>query len=401
MNPTISTAPRSLTNRPEALASRLYSDAACRWLVGVVSFRLPMKVQAVLLVSLFFTAEAPAGSEAVPLRFGIVGLTHDHARGFIPGVTVRHDIQLVGIAEPNVELARTYARNYHLSTNLFYGSLEEMLEKARPQAVGVFTSTFEHRRVVETCAARGVHVMMEKPLAVSMEHARAIETAAKKGGIQVVVNYETTWYPANQAAFELVHREKLVGDLRKIVVHDGHQGPKEIGCSSAFLEWLTDPVLNGGGALTDFGCYGADLITWLMDGERPSSVVAVTQHIKPQVYPKVEDEATIILTYPHAQGIIQASWNWPFNRKDMEIYGKTGYILVPEKDRLRVRTGGSEEKERNASPLAAPNNDPVSYLGAVVRGEIRPCWAFVPRSEPHRDGDSGRCTPFCPEPASE
>jgi len=298
-------------------------------------------------------------------------LTHDHARGFIPGVTARQDIQFVGIAEPNAELARTYARNYHLSTNLFYGSLEEMLEKARPQAVGVFTSTFEHRRVVETCAARGVHVMMEKPLAVGMEHARAIETAAKKGGIQVVVNYETTWYPANQAAFELVHREKLVGDLRKIVVHDGHQGPKEIGCSSAFLEWLTDPVLNGGGALTDFGCYGADLITWLMDGERPASVVAVTQQIKPQVYPKVEDEATIILTYPHAQGIIQASWNWPFNRKDMEIYGRTGYILVPERDRLRVRSSVSGEEERSASALTGPNTDPVSYLGAVVRGEIR------------------------------
>ena len=370
MNPTIPKAPRSLTNRPEALVSRLHLGAACRWFAGIVSVRHPLR--AVLLASLFCTAEAPARSEPAPLRFGIVGLTHDHARGFIPGVTARQDIQLVGIAEPNAELARTYARNYHLSTNLFYGSLEEMLEKARPQAVGIFTSTFEHRRVVETCAARGIHVMMEKPLAVSMEHARAMEAAAKRGGIQVVVNYKTTWYPANHAAFDLVNREKLVGDLRKIVVHDGHQGPKEIGVPAAFLEWLTDPVLNGGGALTDFGCYGAGLITWLMNGQRPTSVDAVTQHIKPQEYPKVEDEATIILSYPQAQGIIQASWNWPFNRKDMEIYGRTGYILAPERDRLRVRTSGSEEKERNASALAAPNNDPVSYLGAVVRGEIRP-----------------------------
>ena len=47
--------------------------------------------------------------------------------------------------------------------------------------------------------------MMEKPLAVSMEHARAMESAAKKGGIQLVVNYETTWYPANHAAYSLVH----------------------------------------------------------------------------------------------------------------------------------------------------------------------------------------------------
>lgn len=186
------------------------------------------------------------------------------------------------------------------------------------------------------------------------------------------MNYETTWYPANQAAFDLIHQQKLIGDLRKIIVHDGHQGPKEIGCSAAFLEWLSDPVLNGGGALTDFGCYGADLITWLMDGQRPTSVFAVTQQIKPQVYPKVDDEATVVLTYPHAQGIIQASWNWPFGRKDMEVYGQTGYILVPEKNLLRIRTGSAEEKDRHVSPLASPNNDPVSYLGAVMRGDIRP-----------------------------
>jgi len=204
-----------------------------------------------------------------------------------------------------------------------------------------------------------------------MEHARAIQAAARKGGIQVVVNYETTWYPANHAAYELIHGKNAIGALRKIVVHDGHQGPKEIGCSAAFLEWLTDPVLNGGGALTDFGCYGANLITWLME-ERPLSVLAVTQQIKPQVYPKVDDEATIVLTYPTAQGIIQASWNWPFGRKDMEIYGRTGYVLVPERDRLRVRTAKEPERETTASPLAAPNDDPLSYLAAVVRGEIRP-----------------------------
>ena len=268
-------------------------------------------------------------------------------------------------------LAR-YAKDYKLADRLFYTSLEAMLDQAKPQAVAAFTSTFDHRRVVEACAARGVHVMMEKPLAVSLEHARAIGGAAKQGAIQVVVNYETTWYPANHAAYALIHERNAIGELRKIVVHDGHQGPKEIGCSAAFLEWLTDPVLNGGGALTDFGCYGADLITWLMKGQRPSSVFAVTQQIKPQVYPKVDDEATIVLTYPQTQGIIQASWNWPFNRKDMEVYGRTGYVRVPEKNLLRVRSGNAGETNALVPALAAPNNDPLSYLAAVVRGDIRP-----------------------------
>jgi predicted dehydrogenase len=343
-----------------------------RGLFGSSSFLNVMKTQSYFLAALLWLGAATAWSEPTPIRFGIVGLAHDHARGFIPGVRSRQDVVLAGIAEPNQELARRYARDYHLDTNLFYASLEEMLDKAELKAVATFTSTFDHRRVVETCAARGIHVMMEKPLAVSMEHAQAIEAAAKKGGIQVVVNYETTWYPANHAAYALVHDQKVVGDLRKIVVHDGHSGPKEIGCSAAFLSWLTDPILNGGGALTDFGCYGADLITWLMNGQRPTSVFAVTQQIKPRVYPKVDDEATIVLTYPHGQGIIQASWNWPFNRKDMEVYGQTGYVLVPEKSRVRVRTGSAEEKETTVSALSAPNDDPLSYLGAVAREDIRP-----------------------------
>jgi predicted dehydrogenase len=101
-------------------------------------------------------------------------------------------------------------------------------------------------------------------------------------------------------------------------------------------------------------------------------VFAITQQIKPQVYPKVDDEATIVLSYPQAQGIIQASWNWPFNRKDMEIYGRTGYVLVPEKNLLRVRVADSGETETTISSLTAPNSDPLSYLGAVVRGDIRP-----------------------------
>ncbi len=333
---------------------------------------LLLYLQAVGIALILSLAGTKAWCEAAPVRFAIVGLVHDHARGFIPAAITRKDIELAAIVEPDQDLARRYARDYKLGNSLFYTNLEQMLEATKVQAVATFTSTFEHRRVVETCAARGVHVMMEKPLAVSMEHARAIQNAARRGRIEVLVNYETTWYPANQETFQLVHDQKAIGELRKLVVHDGHQGPKEIGCSADFLRWLTDPVLNGGGALTDFGCYGADLITWLLKGERPISVFAVTQQIKPQVYPKVDDEATIVLTYPHCQGIIQASWNWPFNRKDMEVYGQTGYVLAPEKSLLRVRTAGAAEKEITPQPLSVPNNDPLSYLAAVVRGDIRP-----------------------------
>jgi predicted dehydrogenase len=308
-----------------------------------------------------------------PVRIAIVGLVHDHVYGFLPMIPKNPDAQLVGIVETDVERCAAIAKRFNLDSNLFYPSLPALLAKTNVDAVATFTTTFDHQRVVEMCAPLHIDVMMEKPLAVNMDAARAIQSAAKSGGIQVIVNYETTWYPANQTAYKLADEEHAIGDLRKIVVHDGHRGPREIGCSETFLSWLTDPKLNGGGALPDFGCYGADLMTWLMRGERPTSVFAVTQHIKPDIYPKVEDEATIVVTYPKAQGIIQASWNWPIDRKDMEIYGQTGYILAPRRDLLRIRKIGGQESEMELQPppKSSPMRDQLAYLISVVRGETK------------------------------
>lgn len=309
---------------------------------------------------------------APPVRIAIIGLVHDHARGIIPKFAGRSDVQLVGIVEPNKELADRYAKEFHLDPALFFPTVDALVATTNVQAVALFTSTFDHRKAVEKCAPLGFTIMMEKPLATTLEDARAIAAAAKKAGVQIVVNYETTWYPSVQSAYAVIHEQHAIGDLRKMVVHDGHEGPKAIGCSPYFLDWLTDPVLNGGGVTMDFGCYGADLVTWLMEGRRPTSVFSVAQHFQPEVYPKVEDEATIVLTYPKAQAIIQASWNWPYDRKDMEIYGQKGALRLPNKDTLLMRQGRGPETAVQVPALKDPDNDSLSYLAAVVRGDIRP-----------------------------
>ncbi len=306
------------------------------------------------------------------MRLGLVGLEHGHVAGFLNKFPGHYDAALVGVAEPDPALAKKYSEKYKLDPALFYTSLEAMLDRAKPQAIVVFTDTFDHLRVVEACAARGIHVMMEKPLSVSLAQARAMEAAARRGKIQVLVNYETTWHRSNQAAIAFAAEPGALGPIRKMVAHDGHRGPKEIGVPPEFLAWLSDPARNGAGALFDFGCYGADLMTWLMHGARPLSVTAVTQHLKPDVYPKVDDEATIILTYPGAQGIIQASWNWPFDRKDLEIYGASGAIRTVGMDRVRRHRPGSEEEEVEAPPLDPRYDEPMAYLTAVVRGEVQP-----------------------------
>ncbi|MGB8063362.1 MAG: Gfo/Idh/MocA family oxidoreductase [Candidatus Sulfotelmatobacter sp.] len=301
-----------------------------------------------------------------PLRVGIVGLVHGHVHGFLERFRHSPEIEIVGVAEPDRQLLTAAAAKYGFDQALLFTDLEEMIAKVHPQAVLVYTNIFDHRRVVEICARHGVHVVMEKPLATTYEDALAIEKAAHAAKIHVLVNYETSWYRSNHAAYDLVHEGSL-GEIRKVVVHDGHQGPKEIGVEPEFFAWLTDPKLNGAGALFDFGCYGADLMTWLMNGERPQTVTAVTQQIKPQVYPRVDDEATVILTYPRAQAIIQASWNWPFDRKDMEVYGQTGYVITVKHDDILLRRKDDQQAQQLAAkPVPAPYDNELSYVRAVI-----------------------------------
>ncbi|MGS2727133.1 Gfo/Idh/MocA family protein [Psychroserpens sp. BH13MA-6] len=307
------------------------------------------------------------------LRVGVIGLTHTHVH-WIFGSEPRGDIEIVGIVEPNTELAQRYAEQYKFSMELVYDSIDEMLNKVKPEAVTAFGTIYEHLEVVEAAAPRGIHVMVEKPLAVSVEHAKKMQSLAEKHHIQLLTNYETTWYPTTHKAYELAKKEQKIGELRKIMVHDGHKGPKKIGVNEEFLEWLTDPIQNGGGAEVDFGCYGVNILTWFMDGKRPNSVTAIAQQLQPENNPKVNDESIILLQYDHTVAIIQGSWNWPIGRKDMEIYGVDGVIYADNRNDLRIRISegydGYDEERIKLKERKAPYDDPFALLAAVVRGDI-------------------------------
>lgn len=323
------------------------------------------------LSGLVFANPAAQAQDQPPLRVAIVGLVHDHVAGFLAQLPKHHEVQLVGIAEADPALVAKYEKRDALPQNLFFPTTEAMIAATHPQALLVYTSIADHRKAIETAANHGLSVMVEKPLTISLDDALAIRKIAREKHIQVLVNYETTWYTSNTAAYHDVESGKL-GPIRRVMVHDGHEGPKEIGVSPDFFKWLTDPEQNGAGALYDFGCYGVDLMTWLMHGQAPLTVTAVTNHDKPEIYPKVDDDSTIVLHYPQAQAVIQGSWVWPFSRKDMEVYGATGYVITVGPDGLRTRLPGEKtEQTSTADPLPADQASSLSYLVAVLRGQVK------------------------------
>jgi len=335
-----------------------------------------MKSRLFLLVLLLSPSSFAAPNR---MKVAIIGLAHGHVDGFLQtsaltpagGILNRPDVQLVAIVEPDRKLFNSYVERFHLNPNLYFSSIQEMAAQTHPQAALVFTATIDHRRVVEQCAALGIHVMMEKPLAFTYADALAIQTAAQHSHIHVLVDFETSWYPSNTDAFNLLQQNNL-GRIVKTVIRDGHAGPKLINVRPPFLTWLLDPKQNGDGALTDFGCYGPDLMTWLMHGEVPRSVTAVTKHLQPDLYPGMADEAEIILSYASAIAIVQASWNWPFSLKQMDVYGRTGFAKAIDSDQIEVRKAEEDQGRISKAPqLSAPFDDPLHYLAAILRGEIQ------------------------------
>ena len=306
-------------------------------------------------------------SSFAQIKVGVAGLSHDHVH-LLMHQYQKGQVIITGIAEADARLIARYKKSYHLPDSLFYPNLTAMLAKTHPDAVLGYNPVAEHIDVVEACAPKGIPVMVEKPLATTVAQAERMAALATKYHIPLLTNYETTWYDSNQQLYTLV-KSAAIGPVRKMIVHDGHEGPKEIGCSADFLNWLTDPVKNGGGAIVDFGCYGANLMTWMMDGKAPIAVTAVARHIKPTVYPKVDDDATILLEYPEATGIIEASWNWPFSIKDWEVFGKTGYLHALNPSVLQQR---QKDSYQPVEVPAAVYRDNITYLTAVLNGTIHP-----------------------------
>ncbi len=334
---------------------------------------MPLAIIILQVFMLLSTASASAqetrfSERSGPLRIALVGLVHGHAEGLLWNASNRDDIILVGIHEPDAALFDRFARKYGLDPALRFEDLAAMLDETRPEAVSVMTSIADHLEVVEACAPRGIHTLVEKPLAFATQDAERMAALAKQHGVLVLTNYETSWYASIREAKRLVDRGDF-SPVRRMVFRHGHRGPVEIGCAPEFLAWLTDPQENGGGAIVDFGCYGALLATWFMDGQRPISVVASASTLKPQRYPRVDDDATIVLTYPHATAVIQASWAWTHDNKEADLHTESGSIHAGKWDTLEVRSPDGEVEV--VSPPAKPGqlSDEWTYIRRVIRGE--------------------------------
>lgn len=302
-------------------------------------------------------------------KLAIVGLDHDHVWGLLKDLTEEPNAELVAIADGHPELVDRAKSKVPASVK-FYSDFVKMLDEMKPDGVIVTTENDRHLEILRECAKRHINYSTEKPMATTAADAREMERLANQAGIKVMVNYWNVWVAPTH---ELYHRVKdnQVGPLEKIIVQYGHQGPKEIGVSKYFADWLYDPVKNGGGAIMDFGCYGAEWAVWLKG--RPSRVSAVTQKLKVAQHNPVDDDATVILDYPDGQAIIEASWDWPYSMGQVEVFGPKGSLLATRNDLFfrsptdNVAKVGLQGERVALDPPPRVTSNPISYFVDCIR----------------------------------
>src|SRR5437660_4288235 len=308
-----------------------------------------------------------SSAQSATTRIAVIGLDHDHVWGLLKDIVNEPQAELVAIADPRPELIDK-AKSQVPTSVRFYSDYIQMLDEAKPEAVFVTTENDHHLAILRECAKRHIHFSTEKPMATNAADAREMERLADKAGIKLMVNYWNAWVAPSH---ELSHRVKAgdIGLVQRMIVQYGHQGPKEIGISKEFGDWLYDPAKNGGGAIMDFGCYGAEWALWLKG--RPSQVYATTRKLKTDQHNQVDDDATIMLDYPDATVTIEPSWDWPYSMDRVYVFGTKGSFLATHDD-LLFRSGGEsagglDGQAVKLAPTARDTSNPISYLIGRIR----------------------------------
>lgn len=302
------------------------------------------------------------------IRLGFVDGDHLHFGGLLQSALECHTADVVGMVIEDPELRSWFASRY--DGVAVFETAEELYETGRPAAIVTCADNLNAADVIADAAARGVHVMKEKPMAASLEVAERMATTAALHGIRLMINWPTNWSAANHHAKQLIDAGEI-GDVWQVHHRAGHGGPPATYLTGGPVGrigwgWLVDRERNGAGAAIDFCSYGAVLSRWIMG--QPGKVLAMGGRYSKEFF-TVEDNAVMILGYPRGHSICEATWTQPAIPVQIPpmIYGDKGAIAVTGQTELRVANAGGpgERSSREGRTVEVPAL-PAQFQSAVA-----------------------------------
>jgi predicted dehydrogenase len=256
------------------------------------------------------------------MKIGIMSVAHLHAEAYIGNLRAIPGVEFIGLADEDNARGQRYARQFNAP---LFPSYEALLD-ARPDGVLVCSENSKHRPLVEMAAAAGVHVLSEKPLATTLEDARAMMDACDRAGVKLMTAFPMRF----SAPLRDVKARLDAGDLGQVYCFNGtNQGelPKR------HRAWFVDPELAGGGAVLDHTVHLADIMRWYLDSE-VVEVYAQTNKIFHADEVEVETGGLLMLSF--ANGVfasIDCSWSKP---DYYPTWGGLTFEMVSERGAVRV-----------------------------------------------------------------
>ena len=289
-------------------------------------------------------------------RVGVVGMVHDHVWGLAKSFAACPQADLVAAADPNEPL-RSRIR-HEFGVQALYADWREMLDKEELSVALITTENSAAADVAEAAAPKGIHLIVEKPMAATLEQADRMLAAASSAGVQLLVNWATAWRPNTVKAVELV-AGGAIGQVFNVRVRMAHAGPRELGCSPYFYGWLYDAEKNGAGAFMDYCCYGAAFCRHLLG--MPNAVTAVAGRLVKDDIP-VDDNGILLMIYDKAFAAAEASWTQVPHYHDTVILGSEGTLITDGGRLLMATESAAEPKEVELPSMPAGQTNGPEYL---------------------------------------
>lgn len=298
---------------------------------------------------------------------GFIGAVHARAYTRVPGV------ELVGVADPVAEKAGALAKETGCRP---FRDYDELLKEGL-DIVSVCLPPQPHLAAAEAAAAAGVHVLMEKPIARTVEEADAMVAACRRAGVYLMTGFTHHFYPEMREAHRLV-REGAVG--APLTVLDN------MSITYAFvLPWYRDREIAGGGVFMCNAVHGFDRAAWVL-GQR---VTAVAAQVQPTAGSQGEDYGSALARFDGgAQGTFFQHWG-PYRTVTCElvVYGDEGMLHVRSWESIELLRGERRTLERFYYPDSGFGDR--TMLGMVA--ELSEMAAAVREGrEPSPSGEDGR-----------
>lgn len=264
------------------------------------------------------------------LRVVGIGFDHMHIGDQLLTAMGHPQAEVVGVLDRSPERPSAVTGDLGLEVPIFT-DFDELVRETSPDIAFVCSTTDEHPHWVTKLAAAGVHMIIEKPMADSLDAADRMVTDAEKAGVVLAVNWPLAWVPAHRTAKRLVS-EGAIGRIEQVHSYGGNRGPLYHSHGKAELHpttadkadsWWYSPEA-GGGSLRDYLGYGTTLGTWYRDGEMPWAVTAA-RHIPDGL--RVDEQAVVIGHYAAGLSVFETRWGTHTDPWTLQPQPRTGFVL--------------------------------------------------------------------------